>query len=228
MTAGGRRSSTRSSRRGWRARLQVMKPTPTRASPAGVHLARQPRRVAVAAADDAEAAGAADRGREAPIRHDVHRRQQDRVPHAQSLGQACGDRHLSFPSADMLPRRVRPWQTASHAEPTIAIGCLASRRARRAGPRRAGWLPGLPRRPARRGAARRHLGGDAGARVRRRAAEPEGAGARPPPARIHHDLGAVPRPADHRPAHRQRPRRLSAEPRAARPRAATATRSIPA
>ena len=75
-----------------------MKPNSDLRVACGVHLARQPRRVAVAAADDAEAAGMADRGGEAPIRHDIHRGQQDWVAHAESLGQACGYRHLTFPS----------------------------------------------------------------------------------------------------------------------------------
>ena len=106
----------------------------------------------------------------------------------------------------------RPMSNTAHDPPPPAAR-RAPRPARRACPRPDRQFRCLPRQRPRRSPPRRHRACYAGPRLRRGAAEPEGAGTRPSPARIHPDLGAVPRPAGHRQAHPGRPCRLAAQPR---------------
>src|SRR5215472_991737 len=63
----------------------------------------EPLGVGITAANEAEAARRADRARERAARNKSHRRQQDRMPDAEPLGQSRAQGHLRLPDQYDLP-----------------------------------------------------------------------------------------------------------------------------
>jgi hypothetical protein len=94
MTAAGERRNARSSASGRCANAQVMKPHPIRWVARRRQLAFEPFRLGIAAADQAEPAGGADRGGQRAARDKPHRRQQHRVADAELIGEPGAQRHL--------------------------------------------------------------------------------------------------------------------------------------
>src|SRR5262249_16702570 len=83
-------------------------------------LALEPRRIAVAGAEEAEAARLRHRKSKTGIGHQIHRRKRDRMLDAQQPGNGIGDRHgASPPAARPVSRAAGLLSTASVGRGTI-------------------------------------------------------------------------------------------------------------